>query len=306
VDGADSRTLADVWAFLTAHHMQEINELEPLSDGFWSSAYAYTCGQDRVVLRIGTVPEGFVMDQEAMKYGRADLPVPEILEIGEAFGQAFAISRRADGCFLEDSLPGDALIVGSTLARLLAALRSVEKRRDSANAWRTSLLAELEDSPAQRHHGWRAALRNHAHASAAFERARRRVEELLPFCPQRGDLVHGDLLHRNVLLSADSRAVSAVFSWKCSRFGDFLYDTAWCTFWSDWHPGIAAADVWKHTINAADLNEADLADAGLRHHCYELQIGASHLGWSLWADDGQLDRITNRLRATLARGPRPH
>ena len=34
----------------------------------------------------------------------------------------------------------------------------------------------------------------------------------------------------------------AVLSWKCSVRGDFLFDAAWCTFWAQIHPGIAAAD----------------------------------------------------------------
>jgi aminoglycoside phosphotransferase (APT) family kinase protein len=40
-------------------------------------------------------------------------------------------------------------------------------------------------------------------------------------------VLHGDLLHGNVLNSQDAKRITAVFSWKCSQRGDFLFDTAW-------------------------------------------------------------------------------
>jgi hypothetical protein len=61
-------------------------------------------------------------------------------------------------------------------------------------------------------------------------------------CPERRDLVHGDLLYGNVLVSLDARRVEAVLSWKCSVRGDFLFDAAWCSFWAPFHPGVAATD----------------------------------------------------------------
>lgn len=111
--------------------------------------------------------------------------------------------------------------------------------------------------------------------------------ELREACPERRDVVHGDLLHRNVLVLEDASRVNAVFSWKCSVRGDFLFDTAWCTFWGHLHPGIAAADVWGRVMTSewANADPSGLVDARVRHHCYELQMGASHLGWLAWTGD---------------------
>jgi hypothetical protein len=95
-----------------------------------------------------------------------------------------------------------------------------------------------------------------------------------------------------------------VFSWKCSVRGDFLFDVAWCTFWSPWHQGIAALDARWRTGNAPDLTPSDLADAALRHHCYELHIGCTHLGWNVWTGDTEgLHAVARRLRHVLERGP---
>jgi aminoglycoside phosphotransferase (APT) family kinase protein len=139
-----------------------------------------------------------------------------------------------------------------------------------------------------------------------FKACAARIAQLLPACPERRDLVHGDLLHQNVLVTDDASAVTAIFSWKCSIRGDFLYDVAWCTFWGAWHPGIAAADLWKRTLAAPDLVAADLVDAAWRHHCYELQIAATHLGWNTWTGNHQeLMAVADAAERVLERGPLP-
>ena len=118
--------------------------------------------------------------------------------------------------------------------------------------------------------------------------------------------MHGDLLHSNVLISDDASRVNAVFSWKCSTRGDFLYDVAWCTFWGAFHQGIVATDVLGRIPSEPSIT----ADAGAfeyaaeRHHCYELHIGARHLGWNAWVGDEQaLREVADHTAAVLARGP---
>lgn len=132
-----------------------------------------------------------------------------------------------------------------------------------------------------------------------------RIRELLDACPERRDLVHGDLLNHNVLIAEDASQVIAVFSWKCSVRGDFLFDVAWCTFWGSWHPGIAALDLWNRTLDSPVLTNEALQDVALRHHCYELQIGASHLGWNAWTGDHDgLRSVARHTHEVLDRGVR--
>ena len=134
------------------------------------------------------------------------------------------------------------------------------------------------------------------------------MRTLLDACPERRDLVHGDLLHGNVLVSAEADRVEAVFSWKCSVRGDFLFDAAWCSFWAPWHEGVAAADPLAGLL-AAPVLSADpgaFLDAGARHHCYELDIGFTHLGWNIWTgNQAELSATTRRLAEILERGPLP-
>ena len=229
------------------------------------------------MLRLGQEREWFEVDRAAMAHASAELPVPDVLDIGASpFGGVYAISRRMPGSrFLEEVRVDEVSVAGPMLRRLLDALRSVPPS-DAGESWRAWLLRGLDDEPDHPTAGWRAKLAAHAEADAAFERAAAEVRALVRDVPERRDLVHGDLLHRNVLIADDASSVTGIFSWKCSTRGDALFDVAWCTFWGDvLHPGIAAA--------VGDLDLTD--DERARHRCYELQIAASHLGWFAWTDD---------------------
>jgi aminoglycoside phosphotransferase (APT) family kinase protein len=307
--------VADVRAFLSDLHGAEVDEVESLAGGSWSSAYGYRVEDRQLVLRLGTVGEGFEMDRDAMRFDGPDLPVPEVLDVGQALGCSYAVSVRHHGRFLEDVGPEEADVLGSTLVRLLDALRSLPADPGRAGiatgeerSWHGWLLGALMDDPSRRVSGWRSRIRADADLDRLLGACEHRIQDLLPACPERGDVVHGDLLHRNVLVSEDARRVHAVFSWRCSTRGDFLYDTAWCTFWSAWHPGVAAANVWDRMIDSSRRRGAhgDLTDAAARHHCYELQVGASHLAWNAWTgDDRELRAVAARTAHLLERGPLP-
>lgn len=299
-------TLVEIATLLGDVHGSAVSNIESLSGGFWSSAYSYRVGDRELVLRLGASLEDFEKDRAAMRFNSPELPVPGIVEIGEALGLGYAISVRHHGRFLEDVTTDEAGTVGPTIVRLLQALRRQPDPHERPSSWHEWLLQGLRDEPGERVSGWRALLVGESELDKLFRKCEQRITTLLAACPERRDLVHGDLLHRNVLVSEDARRISAVFSWKCSTRGDFLYDTAWCTFWSDWHPGIAAAQVWDRVGTALRAEGAvqELLDAPQRHHCYELQIGASHLGWNAWTGNAQgLREVAERTDHVLERGP---
>ena len=304
----DKPPLSDIEAFLKDRHGARVTEVNPLRGGFWSSAYSYVADDRELVLRIGSMREGFEADQAAMAFSRPDLPVPVVLEIGDAFGASYALSERHHGSFLEDLDPALATPGGETLSRLLVALLSVPAAPgEPSMSWRDWLLGSLVDDPSHRVSGWRPKLAEDTTLDRLFTACERRITELTDACPQRSDLVHGDLLHQNVLITPDASAVTAVFSWKCSLRGDFLYDVAWCTFWGEsFHPGIAAADSWgRITREPSVVAEAGaLTNAAQRHHCYELHIGATHLAWHTWTGEHEnRQRVAEHLSHLLERGP---
>ena len=294
-------------------------DLEVLAGGAWSSAWAYRAGGEELVVRFGREASWYEAERMAMAFAGPDLPVPEVRELGTTpSGWAYVISVRHHGRFLEDTPAEQAGALAPTLTRLLVALYRVPAAPDTpvgwhpagtpAGSWREFLLAGLVDDPGNPVHGWSAALAADRELAALSAAAAGRVRALAEACPERRDLVHGDLLHGNVLVSPDARRVEAVLSWKCSVRGDFLFDAAWCSFWAPFHPGIAAAEPLSGLLRAPSVRAEPgaLRDAAARHHCYELHIGFTHLGWNVWTgDQAALAATARRLAEVLERGPLP-
>jgi len=309
----------EVVAFL-AGQPGEPRDLEALSGGAWSLAWAYRAGGEELVVRFGQERSWYEADRMAMAFDGPDLPVPEVREVGNTpSGRAYAISVRHHGLFLEDTPVEQADAIAPTLTRLLAALYRVPAPADApviwhqaappAPSWREYLLSGLTDDPKKLRHGWSAALAADRQLAALSAAVSERVRTLLDACPERRDLVHGDLLHANVLVSPDARRVEAVLSWKCSVRGDFLFDAAYCTFWGAvLHPGIGAADPLSGLLRDQSVRaeRSALLDAAARHHCYELHVGFTHLGGNvLLGDQEAVTAITRRLTEILERGPLP-
>jgi aminoglycoside phosphotransferase (APT) family kinase protein len=302
--------LAEVEDWLTQKHGSEISALEVLPSGYWSAAFGYEVDGRQLVLRVGTQPDGFAMDRVAHRYARPGLPIPEVLDVGEAFGFAYAISTRFHGRFLESIEPGEAAKARPVALGLIDALWSVPADagapvcwygpNDHVSNWRGWITEVLLDDPRRTVSGWRATIAGHPELDRLYRACEARIDEMLPACPERRELIHGDLLNGNVLISKDATSVSAVFSWKCSVRGDGLYDVAWCTFWSPWHPGIAALDLWSAAKEIPSAGD----DAEARHHCYLLHIGLRNLGFHAWTGaDRELSAVASRTAELLEGGP---
>ncbi len=261
--------LDDARAFLGAHHGSAIDNLEAFSTGFWSAAFGYEVDGNRLVARFGRNREWYEVDQAARGYDAEDLPVPRVIEIGDVGeGVVFAISERADGIFLEDV---DDPRLGPLVTRLLDALRHAPRLDEPDYTWRSWLDAGLD--PNGRNAPWRRLVALDPVAGPVGDRADARLAELLDQVPEKRELFHGDLVHKNVLVAPDLSKINAVFSWKCSGRGDALFDLAWLTFWAPWYPGIAALDLRPREEDA------------VLHRIYELHIGATHLNWYGQVDD---------------------
>jgi aminoglycoside phosphotransferase (APT) family kinase protein len=278
----------DARRFLEAHHGGVVADVERLSGGYWSSAFGYAIDGTDLVVRFGADRAWFEVDRDAFAFRSDALPVPRVLDIGAASDtQFFAISERAYGVFFEDTPAGNAEpLVRSLLGGLRAAPAA-----DVDYTWRDWLLGGLDH--AGRNGPWRAAVARDEFAGPIADRAEATIYSLLDALPERRDLVHGDLVHNNVLVAPDYSKVNAVFSWKCSARGDALFDAAWLTFWGPWFPGIGAVDVWSIANDGS-------TDAATRFHCYQLHIGATHLCWNAQINDAEgLRRVARRLEELL-------
>jgi hygromycin-B 4-O-kinase len=269
--------------FLATRLGTPVSELTRLGHGEWSTAYAYNSRGRDYVIRFGVHPDDFERDRFAAAFASPALPVPAIVEIGQAYGMHYAISERLFGNYLDDL---DEQQMRAVLPSLLATLDAVRLLDLSATtgygivetggnapfaSWADFLLEIAVDRPGARVSGWRDSMAKSATGTATFDAALVQLRDLLPVIPRTRHLVHSDLLNFNVLAANDR--ISAVLDWGSALYGDFLYDIAWFVYWAPvypaWHAIDFAGEAAKH-YQAIGLDVPRFAE--------RLQVCLLHIG----------------------------
>jgi hygromycin-B 4-O-kinase len=294
--------------FLATRLGTPVSELTRLGHGEWSTAYAYNSRGRDYVIRFGVHPDDFERDRFAAAFASPALPVPAIVEIGQAYGMHYAISERLFGNYLDDL---DEQQMRAVLPSLLATLDAVRLLDLSATtgygivetggnapfaSWADFLLEIAVDRPGARVSGWRDSMAKSATGTATFDAALVQLRDLLPVIPRTRHLVHSDLLNFNVLAANDR--ISAVLDWGSALYGDFLYDIAWFVYWAPWFTawnGIDfAAEALRH-FAAIGLEVPHFAE---RMRCCQIHIGLDNMVYSAFT--GRFSQLDEVARQTLA------
>lgn len=298
-------------AFLTQHLGPQVANVELVGEGAWSRCFGFTAAGREWVVRFGRHVDDFEKDRRAAGLRSERLPVPEVTEIGAAMGEHFAISTRGRGEFLEDLDAADWRATLPALFGALDAAREVDLAKtsgyggwdgkgDAGHAtWRDFLMAVADDNPSRRTFGWRRRLRSEAPgAERVFAAGLEALEDLAGAAPEARNLVHGDLINRNVL--ADAPRLNAVFDWGCSFYGDHLYDVAWLEFWAPWHPGIAATPIRPEILRHFEVSGIEVPHFEQRMRCCKIHIALDHQAYNAHTGDwATLAQVTDLLAALL-------
>jgi aminoglycoside phosphotransferase (APT) family kinase protein len=299
-----------VKSFLDEYFGESVDHVELLGAGDWSRAFAFDHEGRALVARFGKYREDFEMDRIAMDFARPGLPVPRVLDIGPAFGESFAISERHVGRFLDSIGTNESERLAQGVLQLLDALRDVPVDQNASArwpgvephlSWRDWLTTSVEDDGNERVGGWRTELAKAPEIEAVYTRSVREMLALVADVPATLHVVHRDLLNRNVLVD-DTCQVTAVYDWGCSIYGDYLFDVAWFTFWAPWMPGLGTLDMAERVRSHLRETGADVTNFDERLRCYELQIGAEHLGYqTVMNDPAERAKVAARLNEVLSR-----
>lgn len=288
----------------------------PLEGGAWSQAYAFAHEGHDLVIRFGEHRGDYERDRIAYERLAALLPVPRVVEIGDAFEGAFALTQRAYGDPLE-------LLDAERWQRVLPAVLDVLdtlRRADmssttgygswdaQANATHPSnrefilSVVDEDDMRGARLEGWRRELERRGSVADLYARAYQRLVELQSAIPEARQAAHCDLINRNVLVDGDS--ITAVLDWGCAITGDHLYDVAWMGFWQHWHPGLASVDI----VAAArdDLRErgVDTDEYHVRIAVAQLHQGLANLAYNVWTGvEAHITATCDVLASILSRPP---
>ncbi|MDQ3700428.1 MAG: phosphotransferase [Chloroflexota bacterium] len=293
-------------AFLGERFGGDAGAVVPIGEGEWSKAYRFERGAAPYVVRFSAVDEDFAKDHLAMRYASRDLPIPRVVELGEAYDGFYAISERAPGGYL-DAL--DAHQLRAVLPSLFTALDAARRvdlsdtvgyggwnaQRIAPHAtWRAALLDIGHDRPTDRVRGWRERLVASPTGAEPFDTASALLHDLVDACPEDRHLIHSDLLHFNVLVTGDR--LSAVLDWGCGMYGDFLYDIAWLDFYQPWFPAWHAIDFRREAAAHYASIGLRVPDLEARLRCYEVHIGLGDLIWNAYK--GNWEALETAARRT--------
>jgi hygromycin-B 4-O-kinase len=208
------------------------------------------------------------------------VPVPGVIAYGEVGGLFYAVSERLYGTALDDLDAEQVTRVLPSLLGVLDEIRSVDLagttgfgiwRPDGTapySGWAQSLLGVGEDKP--RLPGWRDALAASPIGMGPFEQGLRQLQELVADLSDERELIHGDLLSRNILVSGN--AVAGVLDWGNSMYGDSLYDAAWLIFCWPLYPQWKSFDIRAHIRDHLCIGGRPPAGFDERIHTYEIHI----------------------------------
>ena len=165
------------------HRFGEVRDIAPIGKGEWSQAFSFATGTRELVVRFGQFADDYAKDRTAFGFSSADLPIPEVHEIGEAFDGVYAISTRAHGRGFDELDAAGYRRALPAVFRALDALRRIDTsatrgygmwRPDGTApyaSWREMLLDVGNPDQPERIRGWRPRLARDPAAVERFERA---------------------------------------------------------------------------------------------------------------------------------------
>jgi hygromycin-B 4-O-kinase len=298
--------VAIVEGFLAARFGSDVAAVAPLGMGVWSQAFAFQWAGHDSVIRFGLHQEDFAKDRLAARYASPALPIPRVVELGEAFGGTYVISERVFGTYIDDV---DETQMRALLPSLFAALDAMRLADLSGTSgyggwgadgtapypsWRAALLDVANDRPTDRINGWRERLAASSVGSAPFDEAYRHLQVLIDHVPEERHLIHSDLLHYNVLV--EGSRVTGVLDWGCGMYGDFLYDLAWFCFWQPWYPAWQRIDFQAEAMRHYASIGLEVPYFEERLRCCQIHIGLAGQAYQAyagnWADLQDTSRHT--------------
>ncbi|HSX17081.1 MAG TPA: phosphotransferase [Patescibacteria group bacterium] len=301
-------TVPQVQEFLAGRMPQPITGVARLGEGWWSQAFEFRSDGHDYVARFGAHPQDFAKDDLAAAFSAKNMPVPDVIERGKAFGEYYVISERIHGDMI-DHLDADGMrrIVPAFL-NMLDAMRQTDVSQSRGfgmwdgdgvapyNSWSEALLANLQDVPDRRNHGWRAKLDAMPERAVVFEQLAEQLRHLVPTMPNEHHLVHTDLLNRNLLVRDNK--ITGVIDWGNALYGDFLYDLAHYCLWAPWFPAMVGIDWEAEAALFYKRRKITIPNFHERVYCYQLAIAADALIWCSRNEDWEIfDGVARRITA---------
>lgn len=269
-----------VTSFLEGYFNQPIDELIYIEGGEGSQAFSFSANGAEYIIRVNTRNYSFLKDLYASKHFQSlKVPIPKIIEVGSIDEKYYyAISERAHGKRV-DKLSEDEQ--GVVLPKIFETLGEIHGM-DINN---TKGYGEWDSNGEASYESWKEFITSIERSATGkdgdpnlfettilekdvWDKVYTEILALIPFCSEERKLLHGDSGFDNML--SDGQQITGVIDWGESKYGDFIYDYAWLSYWSNQRHGNALREYYRErNITLPNFEE--------RMRCYELHIGLGAL-----------------------------
>lgn len=298
-----------VRALLAVHVGEVQGEVQMLTGGFFSRAYAARAGGADYVVRLNGAEHAagsFAKDAYAFQhFASAALPIPRTLATGAVGADAFSITERMPGQILLACSDVERRAALPALLDTLDAIGSVDvcASRGAGDwggdghgrypSWHAYLTTIIENDAEGYYANWHAFYDESFLEREVYEAVYQHMLTLLPYCPETRGLIHNDYWFMNVL--GEGERITGVIDWANALYGDPLYDIARLSWGS-------AAEGWWYA-DGAELLRARygyLPNYEERLACYVCHIGLDDLRFYVKTGNrAQHDYFRDRLLALI-------
>ena len=272
--------------FLKSNFAPDIQSLTAVEEGETSQAFSFSLKGDEFVIRVHSKKHGFEKDQYAHDhFNSRSIPIPKTFQIGQLSDKFYySITQKAEGKTIDHFEKDEIRKFIPELINVLDSIHSFDigntqfgdwetDGKAPETSWKNYLLKLMEQFGDYENKTFENALLE----PVVVQKILARYKQLVHFCPNIRYLVHGDYGFNNLL--SDGKKITGVIDWELSKYGDFLYDVAWLSFWET---SINYADIfWKHYQE----NNFPVSNFQERILCYKLHFGVGAL--SFFSDSEQ-------------------
>jgi hygromycin-B 4-O-kinase len=264
--------------------MGTVSELNSIAEGEISQAFSFKTQKNKegelgeFVIRFNTKQDGFAKDVYAYRqFNSLHIPVPAIIKQGKAGRLYYLITEKAEGKIIDEFTKAEIRKIVPALMQALNAIHNFPigetkfgdwngKGVAKNDSWKNYLLRFLDRFEKYKNSNGKKILEK-----KVVDKILEIFKQLIPDCPEERRLVHGDYGFNNLL--SDGKRITGVIDWELGKYGDFLFDVAWLSFWEEEldYLSLFKRDYEKRNIFVPKFEQRIL--------CYKLMIGLDALNF---------------------------
>jgi len=199
--------------------------LIPIENSVISKSWQYSLNTKQFILRTSPRTIDFDKDKYCSEHFSSKLvPIPKIIRMGKANnGLYYCVSEKCKGIIIDDFEDKYVFRIIPQVLNLAYELRQVRISTEAK-------YGNFDGEGKAKFDTWKSYLTNILAVDGFTRILYAKVFKLVKYCPEDKFLIHGDFGLNNIL--SDEGKITGIIDWGDAKYGDFLYDTAWISFWS--------------------------------------------------------------------------